>query len=143
MMRSWKPAWICVVTLACAACQSGGKQQVKYERQKPDEKYAIVNSQRFSAERYAEIPVSSKVTVDTTDSRRSVHGWVKAVSPEGIVLADAEEFVSRQTDDQIVSEIVQAGGMQPKSTGSRYTHRQHSTLEIPADQISSVRQFKQ
>ncbi|RPI88287.1 MAG: hypothetical protein EHM42_04495 [Planctomycetaceae bacterium] len=143
MLRPWKLGFGLLLVIVCPACRGVEQKQVKYQRQKPAEKYSIVDSRRYAAEQLDQIPVGSKVTVETTDSKRSVNGWVKSVSPTKIVLADADEMVARLSDEEVVQEIVQAGGSSARSSGKRYSHRTHESLEIPANQVRSIRQFRQ
>lgn len=132
MIRIWKTFAALVVVVAVAACQSPRQtmSQAKYHRVPPSGKYTFVDVKRYKADELAQVPKGARCTVETSDTNRSVTGYVKSAGPEGIVLVNAEEIVAKT---EVPSNM----------NGKGYSHHSKDKVTLAADEVAAVRVFRE
>ncbi|MFM8217496.1 MAG: hypothetical protein ACKOGA_20210 [Planctomycetaceae bacterium] len=117
--------------LACVlGCASAAPQPTPHytHHPRPDGRYSYVDVKRYAPQQVAELPPGSRCTVETVGGQKSVTGFVKSASAEGVVLVNAEEIVPRSE----VPSNLKGGG---------YSHTPRAEVRIPATEIAQVRVF--
>ncbi len=132
MSRIWNPVAAILLFVGVAACQSPSKpsSQVKYQRVPPSGKYTFVDVKRFKSDELAQVPKGARCTVETTNTNRSVTGYVQKSGPDGIVLVNAEEIVAKT---EVPSNM----------NGNGYDHRAKDKVTLAAGEVASVRVFRE
>ncbi|MCY2963855.1 MAG: hypothetical protein NT069_09455 [Planctomycetota bacterium] len=132
MHRNWSPVAAILLIAGVGACQSPSKpsSQVKYQRVPPSGKYTFVDVKRFQPNELAQVPKGARCTVETTNTNRSVTGYVQKSGPEGIVLVNAEEIVAKA---EVPSNL----------NGKGYDHHAKDKVTLAVGEVASVRVFRE